>query len=429
MKLPEESALRIAIGVRSFPNLVQTYILNQIATLKRAGVDVTIIAEHRGRYQAAELPDIFNAIRLLEDTIYIEPYGEKILTEVFSLPIGMRAYRRSILALLNSTIARTHGVKYLVKACIRVRAIALRPFDLLHSHSLFTSYNYLFLRELFSIPLVTTYHGMVPQGVPKLMDDRMERVFKKGDLFLVNTEFAKSELASLGCPVHKIQILPQGTELGAFPFRERHIDPAQNIILLTVGRLSVEKGHRIAIEAIAHLADEFPALEYHIIGEGPEETALSALVKNLGLERRVKLFGKKAGKEFYEAYAAAHIFVLPSIDTGDGFHVETQGVVLQEAQAAGIPVIASRTGGIPEIVQDGVTGLLFKERDSLELAERIRQLTRDAASYRRLALDGRKDVEQRFSMSVIGKKLLSTYRGLIGPVNSEARAAGQGVLR
>jgi colanic acid/amylovoran biosynthesis glycosyltransferase len=291
--------------------------------------------------------------------------------------------------------------------------------DIVHSHSLFTSYNYLFLREVFSIPFVTTFHGLVPNNVRMLGREKMSRVLRAGDAFLVNTRFARDQLLAIGCPREKIHIIPQGTNLEDFPFRARRIVSGEPIVVLSVGRLSIEKGFHIAIRAVARLRDSFPNIQYRIVGKGIYEKELKELVDTLGVQDCVSLCGLVDASELRRQYEEASIFVLPSTDPKDGSHTETQGVVLQEAQASGIPVIASRTGGIPEVISDRKTGLLFDEGDDEELAGRIEALIHDGELYGKISTQARQDVEENYSIEVIRDRVLEIYRRVLHQKQSD----------
>lgn len=396
--------LSVAITVPVFPNIVQTYILSQLATFKKMGINVSIIARKKNIYK--QLPPIIREHQLLDDAIYISTEPSKLPGEIISLPFMNATYRDAFLRLLAFRSWSGYERSYRYKALVLARALAYRPFDIIHSHSMFASYNYLFMKDVLSIPLVTTYHGQLPKGVNKLDDYKLKMVLKKGDAFLVNTCFAKEELIGMGCPAETILIIPQGTNLDNFTFQKRKIDPGKRIVLLTIARLSIEKGHQVAIEAIRELAEQFPTLEYHIVGEGPERARLTNLSMDYGLKERVVFHGFKTGEELRKVFSSAHIFVLPST-------METQGVVLQEAQASGIPVIGSRTGGIPDVIRDNDTGLLFSELNHHELANKVHGLILDPDQYNNLSTSGRKDVEQRFDINLICKNLVGIYTDIL----------------
>src|SRR5207247_5934205 len=139
--------------------------------------------------------------------------------------------------------------------------------------------------------------------------------------------------------------------------------------VLFVGRLVERKGVAHLIEAIARLGSRGPRLE--IVGEGPERPGLEALAARLGVVDRVVFRGKIPPDELQASYARAAVCVLPSVLDARG-DTEGLGVVLLEAMNHGTPVIASRVGGIPDIVEDGVSGLLVPPGDADALAAAVR---------------------------------------------------------
>lgn len=401
--------LKVAIAMPIFPNLVQTYILSQLAAFKSKKIDFTVIAETKRKYES--LPAIIINNKLLDNVIYVNASISNIIKELLSLPYFTRAYW-SIAKKVLAHQDKDYDAHYRFKSLLRSR-VMLDQFDIMHTDSFYISYNYFFLKDIFSIPIVSTYHGQVPRGVKKLPQHKMVKVLDKIDAFTVNTEFAKNELISLGCSTDKIHIIPQGTNLEDFPFIKRIINPDDKIKLLTVARLSIEKGHHVAIEAMRELATQFPLLEYHIVGSGPEKNKLLKLAKKYDLQERIIFHGFKTGDELKQLFSSSHIFILPSIDTRDGYLVETQGVVLQEAQASGLAVIGSRTGGIPDVIIDDVTGLLFAENKPEELAHSIKKLIQEPDFYEKISTVARQDVEDRFDIDKVSQKIIELFNSVL----------------
>lgn len=400
--------MHIAILVPMFPNMVQTYIVSTIVGLKQLGHKTTIIAKKCGEYTS--LPPAVSEHQLLSDTIYINTDGFRLAKNLFHLPLLNKKYWRILLKLFSSNIRESFGLRYFLKSLVYGKILATKNIDIIHSHSFFTSYDYIFIKEVFDIPIVATFHGHIPKGVKKLSPEKVEKVLFWVDTFFVNTPFSKQQLLDMGCAEDKIKIIPQGTDISAFPYTQKIISDKNIIRILTVGRLSIEKGHAVALHAIALLANEYANIEYHIVGDGPERENITSLIKELHLDDKVTLHGLLASEDLNELYSNSHIFILPSIDLHDGFHVETQGVVLQEAQSSGLAVIASRTGGIPDIIKDQETGLLFDEGNEIDLAEAIKHLILNPKQFDHLCLNGRKDVETRFDINVICDSLASTYK-------------------
>lgn len=403
--------LKIAILVRRFPNIVQTYVLNHILSLKKAGAETRIIARENPKQQ--EIHPHIQENNILDETLYISTDIDQLYEQLLATPFTNPLYLSVINKIIYSNIWKQRGFKYGIKALVRARALSLNSFDIAHSHSLFSSYDYLFLKDIFSTPIITTFHGLLPKNVKKLEFGKIKAVLDTGDAFFVNTNFAQKQLVDLGCHPGKIHIIPQGTNMSDFPFKARTISHEKTINILSVGRLSIEKGFHVAVKAIAHLVEHYPNIKYRIIGGGPEEQYLTELIHNLNLHESVKIYGSVSTDELLSHYSDAHIFILPSIDFRDGSHTETQGVVLQEAQSSGIPVIASRTGGIPEVIKDGVTGLLFDEENDVQLSQLLESLMNDNELYQSLSLQAKKDVEDNFSAEVICNRQLEVYKRLL----------------
>lgn len=407
----EKPAPVLAILVRQFPNIVQTYVLNHILSMKQAGVQTIIVAE-RDPHQREIHPRVIDN-HLLDETLYVNTTITDVIALIRSKQTSLSRQVATIFRLVFSSLWFRRGIRYTLKALLRSGVLAKRDIDIIHSHSLFNSYDYLFLSDVFGIPMTTTFHGLIPQNVRQLDADNVRAVLDAGKAFFVNTKFARSQLETLGCERRKIHIIPQGTDVDDFPFVAKKIDRDDEIIILSVGRLSVEKGFHVAIEAIAAIIDRHPGIRYHIVGGGPEEKKLRALIDRYNLHDKVEIIGSVSTALLAQHYASSHLFLLPSIDFRDGSHTETQGVVLQEAQCSGIPVIASRTGGIPEIIIETETGLLCDEEDSQQLGDCIDRLIEDPDLYHKLHLQGRRDVEDHYSAAVIGARLRKVYDSVL----------------
>ena len=404
---PTVKNFKVAIAVTMFPNIVQTYILNQIVFFKKNDVLSLISADVDP--QQKEIHSKVHKQHLLNDAAYLGAYNKSLFKQLLQLPLLQPGYLYRLLRIVFSATWFNYDAKYVVKALIRSREPRLFTTDIIHSHSLYNSYDHLYLKDLFSIPVIMTFHGLEPKSSKNLASHKVRAVLETCDAFFVNTHFAQDQLVSLGCNSSKIHIIPQGTDTDDFSYTEKTINTDEPIIILSVGRLSVEKGFHIAVEAVARAISKFPTLEYHIVGNGPEEEHLRKLIEKHGLGDRVKIFGTVSTETLADHYSRSHIFLLPSIDYKDGSHTETQGVVLQEAQSSGIPVIASRTGGIPEIIIDNETGLLFDEENIEQLVDAINSLIDDPSIYKNLCRQGKKSVEEKYSIEVIGNKLLNVY--------------------
>jgi colanic acid/amylovoran biosynthesis glycosyltransferase len=219
----------------------------------------------------------------------------------------------------------------------------------------------------------------------------------------------RRRIASLGAPKNRIVQLPMGVDISRYRFVERQKAEDGEFRLLTVARLVEVKGIEYALRAAAIVKTKCPRLRYKIGGDGPLRSKLEALAAELGLEQTVEFLGEVNQEDVLPLYEAAHGFVLPSIVTYSG-EEDNQPVVLAEAQASGLPVIATAIGGIPESIRDGESGLLVQPRNPEALASAILRLADHPEAWGRMGRAGRMNVEERFNLERLNDQLVDLYR-------------------
>jgi glycosyltransferase involved in cell wall biosynthesis len=148
------------------------------------------------------------------------------------------------------------------------------------------------------------------------------------------------------------------------------LDASQGPLLLAVGRLSPEKGHRYLISAMPHVLKRFPTAKLAIVGYGPCVPELKAQATSLELDHAIRWLGPLRREELAPLYASADVFVSPSIRTAGGWE-EALGLVFLEAMASGTVPVGSRTGGIADVIRHGENGVLAGEKDPVDLANQI----------------------------------------------------------
>jgi phosphatidylinositol alpha-1,6-mannosyltransferase len=160
------------------------------------------------------------------------------------------------------------------------------------------------------------------------------------------------------------------------------------------------------IEALPLVLEAFPKTTYLIVGEGPQGSHLRTLVKTLGLEDNVIFVGQVKEDELGAYYAACDVFAMVSRDIPEKGDVEGFGIVYLEANLFGKPVVAGRSGGVPDAVLNEQTGLLVNPHDPQEVASAIVRLLRDPELAERLGTNGRNRVRDEFTGSAAADKLL-----------------------
>jgi len=210
-----------------------------------------------------------------------------------------------------------------------------------------------------------------------------------------------------GIPENKLATVhnPVDVERFATLSTPGHVADRGVVKLLIVGRLHPVKGVDIALKALALLRDEFGTrLFLRVVGEGPQRKLLTRLVSELQLEKQVAFLGYRHDVE--SLIQDSDIVLVPS-------RYEPFGMVAAEGGAAGRPVIVSRIGGLSEIVNDGVTGLLFAAGDPYDLAQKILTLSSDKSLAKRLGENARRRVSRLFAPEVIAEKIVEIYREVL----------------
>ena len=226
---------------------------------------------------------------------------------------------------------------------------------------------------MWNIPFVVSFHGWDFSQFPRLYGrDVYHRLFKIVDTVTVNSEYTRGRLKELGCPPQKMRKLFVGLNPDDFPFCERTPQPGKPVNILTVARLEEIKGYEYAIRAVAKVREKHPEVRYDIVGDGPQRQNMEELIHELGMDEAVTLHGSQDSLEVRKMMAEAHLFVLSSVSVGGD--QEGQGLVLQEAQGSGLPVVATDHGALPEGIVPGQSGFLVPERDIKSLAERLTYL-------------------------------------------------------
>jgi glycosyltransferase involved in cell wall biosynthesis len=228
--------------------------------------------------------------------------------------------------------------------------------------------------------------------------DRLARVPTRVDRFITPSNFLREKLVRGGFDPAKITTVPNFVDLSAY----RGL-PEKDYFLY-IGRLSQEKGLDILIRAVAAL-DEGRLL---IVGTGPEEEALRRLTRELGTSR-VEFAGYKSGDELKALLAESQFVVLPSR------WYENLPFAVMEAFAASKPVVASRIGGIPEMIEDGVDGLLVPMGDGAALAASLRRMLRDRAARVEMGRRGREKAERLYDREGHYRRIMGIYREVLGP--------------
>jgi colanic acid/amylovoran biosynthesis glycosyltransferase len=287
---------------------------------------------------------------------------------------------------------------------------------LLHVHDGRIAPAFLPLAKYHHIPIATTFLG---RDVTANLDDAhyvnaLRFLFSQGDVFTVMSQDMARQVQRLGCPAHKIRVIHHGIPLSRFPFVPRRAPEDGPAVILTAGRLIPKKGPDDLARAFALVCRRHPHVRLRIIGDGPLRLEVETILSDTGVRDRVAFLGRLEPVEVAEEMRRAHLFCLPSRVGPDG---DSEGIpnVLKEAMATGLPVVSTYHAGIPELVEDGVSGYLVPERDVVALADRLCQLVDAPEGWEALGRAGRAKVEAVFSLDAVARQLdTEVYTPLLG---------------
>jgi colanic acid/amylovoran biosynthesis glycosyltransferase len=230
---------------------------------------------------------------------------------------------------------------------------------------------------------------------------------------LVRSESLRQALIELGCDAQKITIQRTGIPLQEFPCRRRGAPARAQWHLLQAGRLIEKKGAPTSLRAFALFRREFPNARLTIVGEGPELEKLQELARELDVEGTIQFLAFVSQDRLRELFYTSHIFLHPSQTGADGNQEGVPNSML-EAMASGLPVFATRHGGIPEAIENGRTGFLVPERDYESLAHQLIEAVQDPARLFAIGRAGSESVSRNFDQRDQTRLLEDIYLREIG---------------
>ena len=254
----------------------------------------------------------------------------------------------------------------------RKKILSIHP-DIIHVQG-YARYYSIALALMKKYPMILTLHANISEELGYRLSPSLKqyislkiepylekRLLKKAERVIVPSPHMKEYFGALK---NKIDVIPNGVDFEEIQNSGRVKEDIIRPAILFMGRLEKIKGVDILIRSIPFVVCLIPDIHLYIAGSGEEESELKYLVKKLDIEENVTFLGFISGDEKWSYYKAIDLCVVPSLD-------EACGLSLLEAMACGKPVIASKVGGIPYVVEDGKTGILFKSGDVEDLAEKV----------------------------------------------------------
>lgn len=307
-------------------------------------------------------------------------------------------------------LRRLHSLVYRGEFEVLQNALeAIRP-DVLHIYFGHSAVHLSPFLELTNLPYVVSFHGadVMPRSDRPGYTEKLKNLLQVIPLVLARSESLATRLKNLGCPPEKIRINRTGIPLDYFKLVDRSSRVSQPLRFIQACRLIEKKGLTTTIAAFALARKQLPGSILVIAGEGPLHSQLAQQVAQLGLAPYVQFIGFLDQAALREWYANSDIFVHPSEITAAS---DQEGVPnsLLEAMATGLPVLSTLHGGIPEAVENGVTGWLVPEKDVAALAEKMIRLGVDSAERATMGRAGADSVRMNFEQTAQIAQLESYY--------------------
>jgi colanic acid/amylovoran biosynthesis glycosyltransferase len=317
---------------------------------------------------------------------------------------------------------------------IRATAERVRP-RIVHAHFAWLPEDSVRLARAAGAPLVVSFYGAdastwprfpwweAPRRLASRAPHRYSELFPAIGCALVPTPVVAEQVRALGYE-GPLEVLPAGVSLEEFPLRPG--PPPEPVRLLFVGRLVRRKGVDVLLRALVECRRSLGAVTLDLYGDGPEREALERLAAELGVRDAVSFHGVGTRADVRQALAGAHALVLPSRTMPDG-EIETLGVVLIEALASGVPVVATRSGGIPSAVPPEWRDELVPEETPDELARAIAAAVTHPSREERAAR-GREWVEAEYSWAGLAARIEQVYLRTLGASDGLSEPPPAGAL-
>jgi len=403
-----DDAIRIGYVIKMYPRFSETFILNEVLELERQGMDLAIFslkkpddgcfhpAVGRVRTRALYLPEVTPG-----------NFGQLMAAQTRIAKRAPGPWAGTLLSVLQR--GWSPSWKHLLQAGWLAEQAPQARVGHLHAHFASAAARVAQLASRLSgISYSFTAHAKDIYQREAKMSHLREKI--AGATFVVTvSDFNRQFLIEQAGAAYTDRIRRLYNGINLIQFQPPHLDERRDDLIVGVGRLVEKKGFTYLIEACRLLAHQGRNFECQIVGKGPQEAALLAQIQSAGLQDKVHLVGAQPQEAVVELYKQATLGVFPCIVAEDG-NRDGLPTVLLEALACELPVVSTPITGIPEIVIDGVTGMLRPPGDAAALAEAIGQLFDDPALRARLGRQGRVHCKREFDIQMNGARLGSWFQ-------------------
>jgi colanic acid/amylovoran biosynthesis glycosyltransferase len=366
--------MRIAVFTSSFPVLSETFIINQIVGLIKLGVEVDIITNEISKsdvmHSSVKEFALMDRVKCVGLDSNKSRFFRLILTVFNSLALVLKGRGANLLdVLFDKSLTRSEKLNLISALKKKKKKNKATQYDNVICHFGDNGYYVCKMRDLGLIagPISTVFHGyeMSKYNVVSRCLPKYRELFSKGDLMLPISELWKEQLIKWGCVASKVKVHRMGIDVNDFELKSLSSPLSLPLKVIQVGRLTGKKAILDSINAVALASKEFP-IEFTIVGDGELYTSAKELIASLNVSEYIHLLGRQPQDVVKQYLDKADVFLLPSVRSEDG-DMEGIPVALMEAMAKGLLAISTYHSGIPELIENEVSGFLVEEHDIDEL--------------------------------------------------------------
>ena len=394
--------MKLTFFTMRFPVASETFVLNQVTHFIDAGYEVEIISVFPG--DLVNRHAAFDEYGLAAKTHYLLPEEKVSIVDKLSQRLRLVLPKVTKPSLIRSLNVRRYGAQSSKLLLPSIVANATQTFtaDVFLVHFGYAGALANKLRELGILKgkQATVFHGADISRRHILEEHKLDYVnlFRQSELMLPISHLWQNKLIEMGCPPEKIHVTRMGIEPEKFNFQPRQAFHTP-LRIVSVARLTEKKGLDVAVKASAILKQRGGQFHYTIIGNGDQDEMMRDFIAREGMEDCVSMPGFKPQDEIRRALSEADIFLLPSKTAADG-DMEGIPVALMEAMAVGLPVVSTFHSGIPELIENNVSGWLVEEDDPEALADTLLKLSQGKVDVAPVVAAARHKVETEFNQHI-----------------------------
>ena len=388
------SLKRIAYLVSQYPAVNHTYILREICELRRLGWDIDVASIRPDTRLVSQLTAEERDERSRTWYVTTQGLSGAVRAHLVGMTTQTRSYIRGMLGALRlggiDVSKAVRNLFYFTEALIVGQW--MRSHDCSHIHIHFASTVGLLLAKTFPVTISIAIHG--PAEFEEPASFHLREKIEASTFVCAISDYGRSQLMKAANPEQweKLETIALGIDPDVFTPSSKSSFEHGSFGIISVGRLSPEKAQRILIDAVARLVKEGRRVRLRLVGEGPDRLNLETHIVACGLSDTVSLEGGLNQDQLKALYRESDAFALASFAEG-------VPVVLMEAMAMEIPCVATWITGVPELIQDGIDGLLVAPSDVGQLSRAIARLMDDPDLRSRIAKSGRCKVIQQYNLS------------------------------